>query len=850
MKKYENFLNREACLAKLSSQDLFQGTIHVNPKRKKVAYVTCNEIGDVDILIDDEKFRNRAIHDDLVAVELFPMCEWSPVSDISVNIHDSYSLSNVEEEESAYFEVNESLWLPNKTLISQFKRVDRFANTNECAGGSSSNIHDDEYDDISTNYSRTKGAAILHSAKSKGLQPRGKVVFILERRHQVTQIGTISVPGDVKAGVKLPDSQRYAFFTPSDPRYPNLVLSCKLLPISFLEDPFEGMKQVYAVDINSQSWTCESKLAPGMNVRALGEIGTIEAETNGLLLQNGISDAPFTSEELESLRCTLGDIDLSFTSDGELNSWQIPQEEIEKRRDLRSLRIFTIDPPTAKDLDDALHILPLDDNTFEIGVHIADVSYFLREGTALDSEAQRRATSTYLVQRVIPMLPSILCEELCSLNPNVDRLAFSCIWKMKIDGSLCNEPAWFGRTIIRSCAKLDYPTAQRMIDGLIPSFIGEEPEAQFLSKLSEELWESNRRPVGQSAAKCVQDVRLMHSIAIERRRKRFESGALTLNKSSLTFKIDLGGIPSYVSPYIICESNHLVEEYMLLANYLVAQELALKCGGAAFLRNHPTPDPYDIERVKEFCDTIGLNIDTSSARSLQESLRKIRENSADPMIFDAITFRLMHSMDAATYIIAEDYPSDEWKHYALSIPYYTHYSSPIRRYADVTVHRLLDLCLRDPSNAEAKVTDKAQMRKLKEIALNCNEMKGKSRFAQDRSIRVYLAVFLMDNPVEATAIVVGVGNKSFSVLVPQYDISTRIFVDDMLPDVESSFDTATNTITLHKIQNEAPSMRSAGNSRSLKPSSLSITYFTRLRVSLSATFNTLIDVRIDVIDTL
>ena len=221
-------------------------------------------------------------------------------------------------------------------------------------------------------------------------------------------------------------------------------------------------------------------------------------------------------------------------------------------------------------------------------MHIADVSYFLAEGNTLDDEAKQRATSVYLVQKVLPMLPPVLCELLCSLNPNVDRLAFSCIWKMRGNGELVDEAPWFGRTVIRSCAKLDYATAQRMIDGIIPSTPSANPchPDAFLDTLSEEIWEHSRHPIGQSAWECARDVCLMHSIALKRRQTRLANGALVIQNEKLTFKLDENGNPSSVSNYAIHDSNRLIEEYMLLANYLVAQELISRVGDAAFLRNH------------------------------------------------------------------------------------------------------------------------------------------------------------------------------------------------------------------------------------------------------------------------
>lgn len=315
-------------------------------------------------------------------------------------------------------------------------------------------------------------------------------------------------------------------------------------------------------------------------------------------------------------------------------------------------------------------------------VHIADVSYFLEEGTALDAEAHRRATSVYLVQKVIPMLPPILCEQLCSLNPNVDRLAFSCIWKMKADGTLCDEPPYFGRTVIRSCAKLDYPTAQRMVDGLIPSkpscAARNGDEDSFLRDLPEEIWEQRRRPVGHKAWECVRDVSLMHSVALNRRKIRLQNGALVLTKHKTTFRLDENGNPFEVSTYQLRDSNRLVEEYMLLANYLVAQELLARNGMSAFLRNHPPPKMDKLEDLQEVALKIGVELDISSAKNLQESLKAISSH-ANPLVSMAVTALLMHPMNLAKYLVVGDTEPTAWRHYALSIPYYTHFTSPIRR---------------------------------------------------------------------------------------------------------------------------------------------------------------------------
>lgn len=234
-------------------------------------------------------------------------------------------------------------------------------------------------------------------------------------------------------------------------------------------------------------WSAKSKLPWGHNVRFVGEAGAIHAETKALLCQHHVDHGDFPHSVLHGLQAFLPEetedgMDTGANIRG--SRWKIPLEEIAKRRDLRNERIFTIDPTGARDLDDALSVTPLADGTVEMGVHIADVTYFLKPNSDLDREARRRATTVYLVQKSIPMLPPLLCEELCSLNPQVDRLTYSCLWRMHPDGTLVDEPAWFGRTVIRSCCKLDYQTAQHMIEGSI------RPEDA--SSTTPDLWDPNR----------------------------------------------------------------------------------------------------------------------------------------------------------------------------------------------------------------------------------------------------------------------------------------------------------------------------------------------------------------------
>lgn len=778
MRKYDEFYSERVVEDGLKTKKIFSGTLRISPYKKNVAYISTKEFR-IDIVLDNESLRNRAVFGDVVAVELLPQTEWMSIEKTAA--YDDVSSKVIEAgDQSANCmadNLQTELWRPNTNLIETYKNI----LAHKCVSQQSDTS---EIDTI---------------CKTLSLQPRGRVVGILQREQPIVLTGTLEAPCALVPSCRLPKSAPYVFFRPSDTRYPNMVVNRLDIPESYMDDPYTMQKHIYLAEM-STVWPVESKLPYGCNVRPLGEMGDIQAETVALLIENGVNHSMFTPELIEPLKVFLPDADISSK---ELD-WEIPAEEIERRRDLRQYRIFTIDPYNAKDLDDALHITYHDrEDVYEIGVHIADVSYFLAEKTALDDEAWNRATSIYLVQKVIPMLPPILCEQLCSLNPNVDRLAFSCIWFMKADGTLCADKApWYGKTVIRSCAKLDYSTAQRMISGDI------SPQGSSLTEyfagLTEDLWESARRPSGEHFPwDVVQDVLSMHKVASARRKLRLDNGALVLKTSKLTFQLGPDGNPVSVSTYKIHASNHLVEEYMLLANYLVAQELVLKTGLAAFLRLHPSPKLEYFQELKVFANHLGIDVDISSAASLSASIRNIetdRSNSfvqrgGDSQVLQqAVTSLVMKPMALAEYFVVQSSRNSEsWRHYALSIPYYTHFTSPIRRYADVCVHRLLEKTL----NRSEVAIERSEIDRLERTAVQCNEMKSAAKKAQERSDEVYMAVFLMSHPMEVKGVVIGIGPKSFTLLIPSLGLQTRLFVDEM-PAYKYEFDACGNALKLVK----------------------------------------------------
>jgi DIS3-like exonuclease 2 len=528
------------------------------------------------------------------------------------------------------------------------------------------------------------------------------------------------------------------------------------------------------------SWQETHKWPPCTRIVKLGSACVLEDEITALLSEFDVNHGDHPPQVLrdvdEAVQSGLYYTEDASSGEKDQLGWKPTPNMYAGRRDYRAERIFTIDPTTAKDLDDALHIKMQDDGTVEVGVHIADVSFFVRPGTAVDDEAIRRSTTIYLVDRTIPMLPRPLCEVACSLNENVERLAFSCIWRMNLDGTMVRskDSIWYGRTVIKSCARLDYSTAQNIIDNKVAT-----GEAE--SEMDSEQWPVDRRPKGyHTVDQVAADVRLMHRVAMARRRLRFENGALALNGIKLTFMMDADGqTPLLTAPYPIRDSNRLVEEYMLLANYLVAQKLIMHAESRAVLRCHKEPE---IDGLSELAAVVfaatGHELNVSSSEDLHRSLVQLsREYSDQPLILQCITQMLMNPFKAAEYFAAGSEEDKElWRHFALNIPYYTHFTSPIRRYPDVMVHRLLQAAI---EGAEAVENFHLKPDEIKQICEHANEKRMGSKNAQERCDVIFLSMYVKSKPMHGQlGIVLSVGQSTFSVFVPALGVNVKLFLQE------------------------------------------------------------------------
>uniref|UniRef100_A0A671VD23 DIS3-like exonuclease 2 n=1 Tax=Sparus aurata TaxID=8175 RepID=A0A671VD23_SPAAU len=552
-----------------------------------------------------------------------------------------------------------------------------------------------------------------------------QVVYIVEKKHSRAVTGFLKF---------LPDKP-FAMFSPVDHRVPRINVLLADCPEDFTTRPGDYTNTLFICRITN--WAADSNFAEGQLHKTLGQAGEIEPETEGILIEYDVDFSEFSDEVLDCLPKNL--------------PWTIPPEEMSKRRDLRKECIFTIDPATARDLDDALSCKLLPDGNFELGVHIADVSFFVGEDNALDAVASQRATSVYMVQKVIPMLPRLLCEELCSLNPLTDRLTFSVIWKITPEGKILSE--WFGRTVIRSCVKLSYDHAQSMI---------EAPEKMFSA---EELPPVDpEHPIDE----IHQAVLNLHSIAKNLRAQRFSGGALRLDQLKLSFTLDRDTMmPQGCYIYQYRDSNKLVEEFMLLANIATAHHIYGKFPELALLRCHPPPKTKMVDELQELCDQLGINIDLSSAGALHKSLNTtLGDDEYTTARKEVLTHMCSRPMQMALYFCSGVRKDKQlFKHYALNVPLYTHFTSPIRRYADIIVHRLLGLSTQE----------------VQKQASHCNDKKTVSKRVQELSSELFFGVFVKDcGPLDSEAMVMGVLDQSFDVLVLRYGVQKRIYCKSIL----------------------------------------------------------------------
>lgn len=722
----------------LAAGKLVVGILRVNKRNRSDAYVS-TEVLDADIYICGSKDRNRALEGDIVAVELLDVDEvWGTKKE-------KEEKKRKKEENSAY------------DRRSGNRKDDKKKDDVEVEGQGLMLFEDEEVtDEVKPQFAGHVVAVVermpgqLFSGTLGLLRPSSAATKEKQEAERREREG--DRPEETRRGpIERP---KIVWFKPTDKRVPLIAIPTEQAPPDFVQNSEAYVNKLFVACIKRHPI---SSLHPfGTLVEELGPIGDIEVETSALL-----KDCNFPSEEFNDnvLKC-LPPI-----------PWTIPDHELKTRKDLREERIFTIDPSTAKDLDDALSVKSNDDGTYEIGVHIADVSFFVKPNTALDRDARKRATSVYLVQRCVPMLPPALSEQLCSLVPGQDRLTFSVLFTIDKNAKILKK--WFGKTIIRSAAKLAYEDAQDIIEG------------RGLNNVA----------VGgnHQAAAVEEDVRILELLAKQLRTARLENGALTLESLKLKFALDENGLPVDCGSQERVDANFLIEEFMLLANIAVAQQVAVNLPEQALLRRHDTPIERRMNTLLRRAQRLGYTLDVSSAGALMKSFDAITDPTARTLL-QLVSYK---ATQRAKYFCAGMLDIAKYGHYAMNIPLYTHFTSPIRRYADILVHRQLEATLQGGNDIKFTMDRDA----VAKVAQQCNIKRDSAILAEEQSAHLFLCVLISDlatryGPVIRPAKVINVLDAAFDVLIPEFGIEKRVHVDQM-PIENHVYDEHTHTLGIY-----------------------------------------------------
>jgi ribonuclease R len=530
-------------------------------------------------------------------------------------------------------------------------------------------LPDDGSDDIyisasNTNHALDGDKAEVHLFPHRiGRKREGQVVKII-KRNRVAIVGVLQL------------SKKFAFVVPDDTSVPVDIF----IPQSGINNAKDGEKVIARIT----DWPERSNNPFGEVIDILGMPGLNEVEMNSIL-------ASF-------------DFPLRFPVEAEKEAERIPdalpQAEIARRRDFRDVTTLTIDPFDAKDFDDALSLRKLRNGNWEVGVHIADVSYYVKPGSALDKEAYLRATSVYLVDRTIPMLPEKLSNMVCSLRPDEDKFCFSAVFELNDEASV--KSSWFGRTVIRSDRRFAYEEAQKIIEGE----------------------DGDLKP----------EIMTLHNLASVMRKQRFDKGAIAFQSQEVKFILDETGKPLDTYVKESKEANWLIEEFMLLANKLVAEHVGMPKGRSKpptfVYRIHDTPNQEKLATFAEFVNKLGYKMNIGSRKGLANSFNALFQQisgKGEQHMIETIAIRTMAKAIYSTTNIG---------HYGLSFKHYTHFTSPIRRYPDLMVHRLLEQHLNSGI--------KALSSEYEEYCDHCSEMEKKAADAERASVKYKQAEYLID----------------------------------------------------------------------------------------------------------
>ena len=542
--------------------------------------------------------------------------------------------------------------------------------------------------------------------RRSGRRQEGKIVQIVERG-RTELVGTI----DVWA--------KYAYVQPDHKR----VYEEVYIPGDKIGGARQGEKVIVRLTKYPEDLSGKNTLE-GEVITVLGMAGQNNTEMHAILAEFGLPN----------------DFPTDVEADAERIPTTIPKAEIAKRRDFRPIATFTIDPIDAKDFDDALSIEYLDNGNYEIGVHIADVTHYVRPGSALEEEAYKRATSVYLVDRVVPMLPEKLSNGLCSLRPNEDKLTFSAVFELTPDARIVKD--WFGRTVIHSDRRFAYEEAQEIMD--------------------------------MGAGDYVKELRLMNGLAHKLRAERFRNGAINFETPEVKFQLDENGIPIAVRPKIRKDAHKLIEEFMLLANKLVAEFVHNQArrgqDNTMVYRVHESPDDDKLRVFSDFAKRLGYKLNVSDPDNISGSMNAFMDQIQGRPEENMLQQLAVRTMSKARY------STEDLGHFGLAFQRYSHFTSPIRRYPDMMAHRLLQHYLDKGQSVDAgPIEDQCK---------HASEREKAAAEAERASIKYKQVEFMsrMDSDRVFEGVISGVTEFGIFVEIPENSCEGLVRMSDLSSD--------------------------------------------------------------------
>jgi exosome complex exonuclease DIS3/RRP44 len=703
---YPEYYSMSKIMTGLRAGTLHQGVFNVSPYNYLEGSVNVAAF-DKPLLILGRDNSNRAIAGDVVVIEVLPKDQWKSPSTKLVDEEAVTRNDNPEAED-------------NEEVVTEKERK-----------------------------ALQEEVKMAHGKNSEGRpQPTAKVVGVIKRnwRQYVGHVDQGSTGASASSGRR----QQNVFVLPMDKRIPKIRVRTRQA------NDLLGQRILVTID----AWDRDSRYPTGHFIRSLGELETKGAETEALLLEYDVQYKPFPKAVLDCLPA-------------EGHDWRVPADKEhvgwKGRRDLRDILVCSIDPPGCQDIDDALHARPLPNGNFEVGVHIADVSHFVKPNNAMDLEASVRGTTVYLVDKRIDMLPHLLGTDLCSLKPYVERYAFSVLWEMTPNAEVVS--AEFTKSVIRSREAFSYEQAQMRID---------DPSQ------NDEL---------------TQSMRTLLRLSKILRQKRMDAGALNLASPEVRIETDsdeVGDPLTDVKTKAMLATNSLVEEFMLHANITVAAKIYDSFSQTALLRRHATPPPQNFEElINQLSKKRNLELDVSSSRALADSLDRCVD-SENPFFNTLVRILATRCMTSAEYFCAGAHAESEFRHYGLASPIYTHFTSPIRRYADLLVHRQLAAAIGyEGEDGRAQVEGVMTRNRLEDICRNINYRHRNAQFAGRASIEYYVGQALkargekmaadgVDAGIEEEGYVMRVFENGVVVFVPRFGIEGVVRLEDFVLPAESA----------------------------------------------------------------